>query len=96
MILATHPKEKAIPYFAATSHQYDKTIRPQVIYRDWNPEYYDIIKEFKKIKGMGTLLNTSFNLHGFPIVKGAKEALHVMDNSDLTHLLIGRYLVTKK
>ena len=30
-------------------------------------------KEFKKLSGVGALLNTSFNLHGLPVVKGAEE-----------------------
>ena len=36
-----------------------------------------LINEFKKISGVGCLLNTSFNIHGEPIVNSPKDALDV-------------------
>lgn len=79
----------------AAIHQADLTTRPQVIEREWNPEYYDIIKHFERETGIGGLLNTSFNLHGFPIVHGPKEALWTFNNSGLEYLALGDYLIHK-
>jgi carbamoyltransferase len=79
----------------AAIHQADLTTRPQVIEREWNPEYYDIIKHFERETGIGGLLNTSFNLHGFPIVHGPKEALWTFNNSGLEYLALGDYLLHK-
>ena len=76
-------------------HQADLTARPQVITEEMNPEYYQILKEFSSLTGRGVLLNTSFNLHGFPIVHGPKEALDVFFKSDLKYLALGDYLVAK-
>jgi carbamoyltransferase len=56
---------------------------------------YDIVKAFEEITGRGVVLNTSFNLHGFPIVRTAEDALYVFRNSGLTHLQVGPYLVSK-
>lgn len=77
-------------------HQYDYTLRPQVVYKKWNPSYHKVIKEFKKLTGIGGVLNTSFNLHGFPIVYSPQDALFVFENSGLKFLAIGPYLVSKK
>ena len=81
--------------FIAAVHQADLTARPQIIEEDWNPEYYKILKEFERETGSGVLLNTSFNLHGYPIVYGPEEALWVFENSGLEYLALGNYLVTK-
>lgn len=94
MILSfdTTPKYEEL---IAAVHQADLTARPQVITKKMNPEYYTILKKFKKITGREVLLNTSFNLHGFPIVRGPKEALEVFRNSELKYLALGDYLLGK-
>ena len=79
----------------AAVHQADLTARPQLINQGMNPKYYSILKEFEKITGRGALLNTSFNLHGLPIVHGPKEALEVFRDSDLKYLALGNYLIKK-
>lgn len=80
---------------AAAMHQYDKTVRPQVIDKDTNPSYYQILSEFSKITGRYGLLNTSFNLHGSPIVGNPHTALYTFDNSRLKYLAIGNFLIKK-
>jgi len=74
-------------------HQGDLTARPQILEKEANPDYYDIIKEFEKITGVGGLINTSFNLHGYPIVNTPDDALNVFLNSDLKYLLMENILV---
>ena len=81
---------------AAGIHAYDSTVRPQVVTRQAAPDYYDLIESFADITGIPALLNTSFNLHGEPIVNGLADALHTLDNSGLTHLVYQDMLITKK
>lgn len=52
----------------------DGTCRPQVIERETNPFYYDIIKSYYDITGIPVLINTSFNGHEEPIVCFGDEA----------------------
>lgn len=52
----------------------DGTARPQVISREVNPYYYDIIDEFRKLTGVPVLINTSFNGHESPILASTAEA----------------------
>ena len=89
----TNLGKKMIP---AAIHPFDKTARPQLVLKKSNGSYYDLISEFKKISGVGILLNTSFNLHGEPIVFTPKDAIKTLKNSGLKYLYIGKYLVEKK
>ncbi len=104
-----NPKEMPAPYMImlfdttknhedliAAVHQADLTARPQVIRKDWNGGYYRVLESFEKETGRGVALNTSFNLHGYPIVHGPEEALWVFENSVLTHLALGDMLLSKK
>jgi carbamoyltransferase len=54
-----------------------------------------LIKQFEERTGIGGILNTSFNLHGFPIVHTPEQALEVFEASGLKYLAIGDYLVGK-
>ena len=90
MMLSFDTNEKRGEFIAAV-HQADLTARPQVIEEDWNPEYYEILKGLEKETGSGVLLNTSFHLHGYPIVCGPEEALWVFENSGLEYLALRNY-----
>lgn len=76
------------------SHPFDRTIRPQLV-NELNPMYRDIIRAFKKRTGVGGLLNTSFNLHGSPIVGTPEVAIDTLLKSELDCLALGPFLVTK-
>jgi carbamoyltransferase len=80
----------------ATIHPYDRTCRPQTLRREWNPHYYKIIKTFEDSTGIGAILNTSFNLHGYPMVGTPEMALWTFENSELDALILGNYLVSKQ
>lgn len=95
MVLTFNTTELGQKYLKATIHPRDKTVRPQCVIQSWNPEYFDLIKEFKKITNVGALLNTSFNLHGEPNVCSPEDAIHTLDNSDLEYLAISNYLLKK-
>ena len=79
----------------AAIHPADFTARPQILNKKDNPEYYNIIKEFKKITGVGALLNTSLNLHGLPVVMNTKDAFNVFEKSDLDILIVQNYIIKK-
>ncbi|MBI4039373.1 hypothetical protein HY388_00915 [Candidatus Daviesbacteria bacterium] len=79
----------------AAIHPYDFTCRPQVLEKSWNVKYYSLIEAFEKLTGIGAVLNTSFNLHGLPIVLGPREAMYVFENSGLEFLAMENFLVRK-
>lgn len=78
----------------AGTHPFDQTIRPQLV-NDLNPGYRDLLRAFKARTGVGGLLNTSFNLHGSPIVGTPDVALDTLKQSELDAVLLGPFLVTK-
>jgi len=94
MIEAFDTKADTVDDIIAGVHPYDLTARPQVV-NDLNRPYGDIIRAFKRITGVGAVLNTSFNLHGCPIVGTPQVALDTFRMSDLDALLMGPYLLTK-
>jgi carbamoyltransferase len=80
----------------AAIHPYDRTARAQIVARHINPEFHDLMYKFHALTGKGLILNTSFNLHGFPIVMGSIDAMDVMVNSGLEYLVIGDHLISKR
>ncbi len=95
MILTFDTTERVHDIKAGT-HPYDNTIRPQIVSKIHNQRYHTLIHEFKNLTGIGAVLNTSFNLHGYPIVHSPKDALEVLDKSGLRFLAIENYCVWKK
>lgn len=80
----------------AAIHPYDYTCRPQIVLKNQNPDYENLINCFGKIKKIYALLNTSFNFHGKPIVNTAEDAIDVFLNSDLDGLILENYFIFKK
>ncbi|MBI3132476.1 MAG: carbamoyltransferase [Acidobacteria bacterium] len=79
----------------AACHPEDGTIRPQVVTRESNASYHRVLELFQEKTGRGALLNTSFNIHGEPIVSSPDEAIDVMQRSGLVHLALGPFLISK-
>ena len=71
----------------------DGTARPQLIRREVNPAYYDIVDEYRKLSGISSLINTSFNMHEEPIVCTPHDALRAFLQGTLDYLVMGPYLV---
>lgn len=94
-MILTFDTTRRVDEIAAGTHPYDHTVRPQVVRRDWNPGYHDLLRAFEAKTGTGALLNTSFNLHGFPIVNAPAEAIDVMRRSGLKFLILGDYWIEK-
>lgn len=85
MSFAIDAKQKAIDEVPACVHA-DNTCRFQTLKREQNPNYYDLINLFYKKTKVPILLNTSFNLKGYPIVETFEDALLTLQNSDINYL----------
>ena len=81
---------------AAAIHPADYTARPQLVSQSDNPEYHALITAFKARTGVASVLNTSFNLHGEPMVEDPGDALHTFMESDLDAVWVGDFLVRRK
>ena len=79
---------------SAALHTQDLTARPQTL-NAWNPGYRRVLETFQQETGVGGVLNTSFNLHGYPIVGTPELAIWTFENSALDALALGDYLLMK-
>jgi carbamoyltransferase len=89
----SRPEKRAA--FAAAQHPHDFTTRPHEVYEEHNADYYRLLKEYESRTGEGILLNTSFNLHGEPIVYRASDAVDVFLRSGLQYMALGNWWVEK-
>lgn len=96
MITAFRATPLGVQHLRAAMHQGDFTIRPQVLKREVNPEYYRLLQAFERCTGVGGLMNTSFNLHGYPLVATPDQALMTFERSGLQSLALGPFLINKR
>jgi len=73
----------------------DGTVRPQMVKKESNPLYWELINEFGKLTGEYILLNTSFNVMGEPIVNNPNEAIKCFYDSGIDAIFIGNYFLLK-
>ncbi|MFY1671249.1 carbamoyltransferase C-terminal domain-containing protein [Plantactinospora sp. WMMB334] len=95
MMMAFPAQPAAVPEMIAALHPADLTCRPQIVPDDADTGLARILTAYQRRTGRAALLNTSLNLHGHPIVRTAGEALAVLDRSELRHMQVGPYLVSK-
>lgn len=79
----------------AVTHVNDTT-RPQVVRREVNERYWELIDSFTDRTGTPVVLNTSFNLSGDPIVCTPIDAIETFYASGLDALAVSDYLFTKE
>ncbi len=73
----------------------DGSGRLQTIIKEYNPKYYNLIREFEKHSGVPVVLNTSFNIMGEPIVNTPAEALRCFYSTGIDALALGDYWIEK-
>ena len=74
----------------------DFSARIQAVSKQTNEKFWMLLNEFKKITGMGVLINTSFNVRGEPIVNSPTDAFKCFMNTEMDYLVIENYLYSKK
>ena len=104
-----NPKSVESPYmmFAFDTHRerfkeiiaaiqpIDRSSRPEILKRGYNPPVEKMLDVFERLTDRSMLLNTSYNIHGEPMVCSAEQALDVFHRSGLRYLWLGSYLVSK-
>lgn len=99
MTVTVNCTDEFIQNYPAACHV-DNTARPQVISQDENELAWAILDEYEDITGEKALINTSFNLHNYPIIESPKVAIDSWKQSNTDCLYIGRtdvwYKITRK
>jgi carbamoyltransferase len=94
MVTAFEANEKLRQDAPAIVHV-DGTARVQFVDKETLPLYHSLISEFRKLTGVGVLLNTSFNVKGEPVVCTARDALRTFWSTGLDVLVMGDLIVRK-
>src|SRR3989454_705335 len=94
LAFATNPKRR--DEITAALHPHDATARAHLVDEAWNPAYHRVLREFERRTGIGAVLNTSFNLHGEPLVGSPEDAVDTFERSGLSHLALDRWMISKK
>jgi carbamoyltransferase len=68
----------------------DGSARPQIIRREDNRLYYDVVRAFEAASGLPVLINTSFNVHEEPIVNSPAECAKALTDGRID------FVVTEK
>ncbi len=78
--------------FPAVVHV-DGTLRPQTVGQDVTPDYWRIIHRVGEATGNYIVLNTSYNMHGEPIVCSPDDAINTFLQGCVDYLALGHYLL---
>lgn len=95
MTIAPESKPEAWDAITAGLHPFDKTARSQILDANHHPSFHDLVSKFEKLTGVGGVLNTSFNLHGDPVVMTPEDAIYTFLNSGLEVLQLENWIVEK-
>lgn len=74
----------------------DNTARPQIVTRFDDPFMWQVLKLYEDKTGKKALINTSFNLHNWPIIESEKVGVESWITSDTDCLVIGEVMIEKK
>lgn len=74
----------------------DGSSRPQVVKKQSNEIYYNIIEEYRKLSGIPVVLNTSFNSHGEPINNYPHQVLKHLEDEMIDFVVTEDYIISNK
>ena len=74
----------------------DYSARVQTVSKTANPDFWQLIHDFKTLTGCSMLVNTSFNVRGEPIVGSPEDALNAFIRTDMDSVVIGNFLIEKQ
>lgn len=96
MTLCYTVKDEWASKIPAVINTYDNTARPQVVYKERNLHFHEILNEFNKLTGIPVLMNTSFNSHGEPIINHPQHAIDHLNKGSVDYLILGNKIIKKK
>jgi len=92
MTLCFNTREEWIEKIPSVIQKTDKSARPQVLKKESNPKYWELLNEYYTISGIPVLLNTSFNSHNEPIINSPVEAFEALKSGIIDELVIEDYV----
>jgi carbamoyltransferase len=73
----------------------DYSARIQTVHKETNPRFHELLHLFDGLTGCATLVNTSFNVRGEPIVCSPEDAYRCFMRTEMDYLVLENILLAK-
>ncbi len=73
----------------------DFSARIQTVHKETNPEYWQLINDFKVLTGCDVVINTSFNVRGEPMVCTPEDAYRCFMSTEMDYLVMENFVYCK-
>lgn len=94
MTMTLNCKQEFVQNYPAACHV-DNTARPQFVTDKSDEFMYNVLKRYENMSGKKVLINTSFNLHNYPIIENPVVAIESWEKSETDVLVIGNIVISK-
>ena len=94
MSFAPYVRNKWKSMLPSVTH-HDGTSRAQTVSKNANPYIYEIMDEMENLGKIPILLNTSFNIKGKPILTTIKDAIEVLEETEIDHIIVENYIFSR-
>lgn len=94
-MLMVYPFKKKMQKKLPAVVHVDGSGRLQTLARKDNPLYYDLINTYFKKTDIPSIINTSFNVRGEPIVCTPEDAIQCFLKTDIDYLVIDQFVIKK-
>jgi carbamoyltransferase len=74
----------------------DGTARPQIVHRQRDPQFWQLIHEFGRLTGDPVVLNTSLNCAGEPMATSPQDAMRCFFDTGMDALIMGDVVLEKR
>lgn len=96
MTICYNTKKEWLDKIPAVVHHVDGTARPQIVKKEHNPNFYNVISAYNQISGFPVVLNTSLNAHGEPINNYPHQVIkHLLDDS-IDYIVTENFIIKKR
>ncbi len=73
----------------------DYSARIQTVHKETNPRYHKLISKFEEKTGCATIVNTSFNVRGEPIVCTPEDSYRCFMRTEMDILVVDNFILQK-
>ena len=95
MCLSSPASQKWQEQYPLTVYR-DGTMRAQIVVKQTNPDFHELLSAFQGLTGHGLLINASLNRPGEALVCSPQHALDMFLGTDLNYMIMEDVLVTKR
>lgn len=96
MMVGFPTKPEAFEAMLCAVQPADRSARPELLEPGWNPPVERMLRAFEETTGRAVVLNTSYNIHGEPMVGTVEQGISTFLRSGLRWLWLGDTLLRKE